>query len=783
MSTNSRIPGGEKNEKSGKHWTKAELEQVYHLFKKLRGIGLHERNPQIIALANNLGRTVRSTEAQAIMFRSLDRGEYGFDKMSKLCKEIWAEKKGVELILHDFKPVKKYRDMSNRPLFPLANWSSESSGGVKRPFDASTGRPIKQQISTPLSLRLEALFARRERKPSPRAIFLIGGPGNGKTDMLEHIAHQIDAQSNVDVHRLCVLGFSSYKWCERVVLDGNEYGGYKFLDLIQDASDSNGDLNPVQSLLEVIQRVLTPAYQGLLLCCMNRGVLDKLRRHVSGFDSSDPSIEGFVKALHRSISPLASAAKVSSWPLDNYDNVYAWPMDVESLFNEPEKNSKSVGCSLISSAVEVDGWSSYLEAQPNRSSISINHALLSNKDFAYHLSRGLRRIEVHAGYRFTFRDSFSLLYHFFRGGLIQKPNQGLNEALDKLSELHYVWRDLYFNRLFVKPLVKMRGRESGVKENLLKIYGQQIPADLVYDAIKMMCYAREEKSATISLVEQDEFQELDPALRNTGVVCCNDITIDFAEIDARFSVGIDEGRDYVSECLLDIEREYLTELAEFVREHVKSSEGSDTRKDAKRGGVHAIFKCIAGRMVKRSIGVRFGLFKKQERIDEFISALVGKRDARAVAKVARAAIANDEKGTSVRYSFNNPVGMQQGAQDVDVCMNFGGLDQLKIENISDGLKDNDPEWPFLVLKYDTGSAPTLIDFRMYEAFYEKGKAGLNASCFKPETALSLDNLISQAVGGRIRNAERLPPESMLEIESAIVPIIRRDVDDIVIHEE
>ncbi|MDA9070133.1 hypothetical protein N9K07_05230, partial [Arenitalea sp.] len=87
-----RIEGGEKNIKSGQKWSKEEIIKVYYLFKKLNGVGLHEHNPQIQNLACELGRTVRSTEAQTLMFRSLERlGDYSHGNMNKLSLQVWNE--------------------------------------------------------------------------------------------------------------------------------------------------------------------------------------------------------------------------------------------------------------------------------------------------------------------------------------------------------------------------------------------------------------------------------------------------------------------------------------------------------------------------------------------------------------------------------------------------------------------------------------------------------------------------------------------------------------------
>jgi hypothetical protein len=87
-----RIAGGEKNLKTGQKWTEEEIIQVYHLYKKLNGVGLHEHNPEIQNLAFNLDRTVRSTEAQTLMFRNLERfGQYSHGNMNKLSAQVWNE--------------------------------------------------------------------------------------------------------------------------------------------------------------------------------------------------------------------------------------------------------------------------------------------------------------------------------------------------------------------------------------------------------------------------------------------------------------------------------------------------------------------------------------------------------------------------------------------------------------------------------------------------------------------------------------------------------------------
>jgi hypothetical protein len=87
-----RVKGGEKNSKSGKKWTKEELNRVLQLYLEDRQLKIHESNKSIYILANRLERTTRSVEAQLLMFRNLDRnGFYGYKNMNSLCRELWKE--------------------------------------------------------------------------------------------------------------------------------------------------------------------------------------------------------------------------------------------------------------------------------------------------------------------------------------------------------------------------------------------------------------------------------------------------------------------------------------------------------------------------------------------------------------------------------------------------------------------------------------------------------------------------------------------------------------------
>jgi hypothetical protein len=87
-----RVKGGEKNQNSGKRWSKEELSEVLKLYVNTPGLKIHETSLELSNLSQQISRTVRSIEAQLLMFRNLDKhGDYGYGNMNKLCVVLWKE--------------------------------------------------------------------------------------------------------------------------------------------------------------------------------------------------------------------------------------------------------------------------------------------------------------------------------------------------------------------------------------------------------------------------------------------------------------------------------------------------------------------------------------------------------------------------------------------------------------------------------------------------------------------------------------------------------------------
>lgn len=82
----------------------------------------------------------------------------------------------------------------NPRVVELLSWHGHAKGGVHVPFQVASN-PLGRTIETSLVQRLRALAndIANNAASSPRWIFLIGGPGNGKSETVQDILLHLDA--------------------------------------------------------------------------------------------------------------------------------------------------------------------------------------------------------------------------------------------------------------------------------------------------------------------------------------------------------------------------------------------------------------------------------------------------------------------------------------------------------------------------------------------------------------------------------------------------------------
>lgn len=76
----------------------------------------------------------------------------------------------------------------------LLTWHGHDRGGVRVPFQGHMGNPLNGVVETSLIKKLKQLaFDLMKGTPgTPRWIFLIGGPGNGKSEAVEVFIRELD---------------------------------------------------------------------------------------------------------------------------------------------------------------------------------------------------------------------------------------------------------------------------------------------------------------------------------------------------------------------------------------------------------------------------------------------------------------------------------------------------------------------------------------------------------------------------------------------------------------
>ena len=305
----------------------------------------------------------------------------------------------------------------------LLGWHAHAEGGVSVPF-RERGRPLGRTIETTLSANLKrAANAILAGEAGPRWIFLVGGPGNGKSQMVEEFVRFLDvppAGLAGELQKAFALNPIPRK-VDLSIPDAQD-GEWSFrqLTLIQDASSSDrADGNAAALLVEDLEDLMTGDQPGghVFVCSANRGLLAKAVR-ASG---STSAARGLLREVFRRTG-LGEEALIEpnrqTWPLSvegiDPNLVAAWPLDAESLLVGPASGFSQ----LLGEATSQAHW----EAGPcgtcpsqGLCPIFANAVSLRDPATATSLVSNLRRAELASGQRINFRMAFSMVAELIVG--------------------------------------------------------------------------------------------------------------------------------------------------------------------------------------------------------------------------------------------------------------------------------------------------------------------------------------------------------------------------------
>jgi len=168
------------NHSSGR-WTKEQLKLAFHLYCQLPFGRLHSRNPEIIELANLIGRTPGAVAMKLVNFASLDpaitaTGRAGLGNAGALDKEVWAE-------FHaDWEKLAMECEILRRNLDHGQPVIEDESGDLLVPedFSGETRRVVTEQ-------RIKQNFFRRTILSSYRGRCCMSGLSDSRLLVASHI--------------------------------------------------------------------------------------------------------------------------------------------------------------------------------------------------------------------------------------------------------------------------------------------------------------------------------------------------------------------------------------------------------------------------------------------------------------------------------------------------------------------------------------------------------------------------------------------------------------------
>jgi hypothetical protein len=565
-------------------------------------------------------------------------------------------------------------------IFPngLLEWVGNRSGGVKRLFDDTSGRPAEILLNTNLLFRLSQWTSTASSVNSPKVILLIGGPGNGKTEAIENTIIQLDEHFNlqgrlVDEARQKFHPKQGVAMHRKVEVDfPNPSSDRSFVrfQIVQDATSTfgSGNSSPAKLLLEELEFATSihDDVDNYYLCCVNRGVLDESFVIAS---TENRSSKHLIKEIIDSIS--LSSSDSPCWPLNNFTSVAVWPMDIESLLQPLDNGDKAPALSILEHATQPESWRKFGDCSAGElCPFCSSEKILSKPDPRIALISILRWYEVTAGKRWNFRDLFAIFSFLLAGNRI-------DSQADSASPCDWAALQLNLDKESVKStsptkksllaIYKLVGssyqqalfhtwdkKASSIISQDLKDLGIKRNCDEMKSVFGLQLFLAERQSShlpeTIGDLLVSLSEKLDPALaRSEYVVNINSKTkLELEEIDARFSRAINIGLDYLKPMHVLTKSEVALLLRLSTADEYLSIPTVRRKKPTSATRLQQLIRDFSCRLVRRSLGARFGVVLGMDYLIQF-QKIIEDQDGQQLQEVAKQVrkLLNGEDGFEV----------------------------------------------------------------------------------------------------------------------------------------
>lgn len=650
----------------------------------------------------------------------------------------------------------------------LLSWHGHDLGGVHVPFQNSN--PLGQTpINTGLIERLKGLAAEiaSGKQGIPRWIFLIGGPGNGKSETVQDFLSTLDKELglNGDLVNLLAKSYTPSPLVPRRVeiksTDLPNQAEFRAkvsrLIVVQDATATDNALgNSARHLFDDILDLMTSAENPspVFVACANRGLLARCLKEAQASDIGNDTtqlLENIIQASSLGVSTLVDDKdRPSCWPLDTWPQVACWPLDLESILI-PFKNQAPPIEQILLFAIDHNRWEHTCAScsAANVCPFLKNVGWLRDSEPRNNLLKILRRGELYLGQRWNFRDSFSLVAEILVGqwadfGNYDHPCAWVHEHVNKLNTDQFdmdsceasllLIRRLYPQALFPVPI------STDVLENLMPTSEHPVTQsvlgawdNLTIGSIKSI---RERLSK--------DYAPLDPALFTP-----KDPTHVLRLIENDYSQSVQQGNSkQADQGLFEIEKIFLTALEKAEQEWNIDLLGRNAFQALK---IIAYLRMQAALLVKRSVGVRQGFHTNEDYLEEYARSIHDRGQLQKIIQPLKKLLGEDKFRFNILESFGQPQaenGQFASEEIVSLVDDIPGI--LVFPAPLGTSKAPQHDVPFFTIKGNGYPVPLTFDFYLALRLRQEGCA---SSSLPASVRAAVDRVRQQLAGKLCRNRE------------------------------
>jgi hypothetical protein len=648
----------------------------------------------------------------------------------------------------------------------LLTWHGQARGGVSVPFRPGAGKPLKRVLDTPLHDRLRRLAAAicSENAPQGRWIFLVGGPGNGKSEAVEQFITMLDQSLGLQgelVEAVSNKLLPRPMTPRRVAVEGadlphhrDRFGStLRALVLVQDASAVVGANDAAEDeLISDVEELLSGYDEGdpVFVCCANRGLLARAVSRAAARCAETSPVAAVLRDILQATGLNATSFgrdRLSCWPLDCDARFACWPLDLESLLTETS-SAQAPFEQILRQAVSEENWRANGRCLDCDSAplcpFFTNAQILLDSAASQRLIRVLRHGELALGRRWNFRDAFSLCAELivgfpddFGNGSLPGPCEWVHGHATLVAHgnsppglvLPPLW--LLTSHLYQHVLFP---RVDWPHDTFAKIRaGGAVTTQAVHDFLGS--YRRAGGKVVRGFLEGPFSDALDPAAASppemAGVL---------SGIEDEFGQSVAQGLSVFGCRLSPLEARLLGLLADAEAEW----EGEVHESGRAREIVYALRR-LASAMAKRSLGIQDGCHLNDARLDLYQSLLRNQDGLLAIVGPVREALSSGGRfaGSLVRV-FGQPDAGRAG--DVVVRGALGPVLPMEAPRETESCPGHD--LPVIAI----GEQMLPLTYGIFEAL-ELRMEGCEIASFTPATRAALDKVRNVIASALARNAE------------------------------